>query len=345
MSAKLKIAVVGAGTIGRRHVTYLDASKSAELSAVVDPTEAAKAFALTAGVPWFADLDTLLATQRPDGLIVATPNPLHHSNARDAIKAGVPVLVEKPLADTIEAAEAIVAAAAASHVPVLTGHHRRHSATLQKAKTIIDEGIIGRVVAVHATCWFYKPDAYFDVTWRREAGSGPVLINLIHDVDNLRYLLGEVVAVQAVEANFIRGFAVEDSCVILLHFASGALGTMTVSDAIVAPWSWELTSGENCDYHQTSQNCYMIGGSHGSLALPSLEVWSNTGERSWNQPVEVERAGIDCGDPLARQIAHFCAVIQGNETPVCSASDGLGSLKVISAIKQAAASGTMVRLP
>ena len=114
---------------------------------------------------------------------------------------------------------------------------------IQRAKAEIDSDRLGQIVSVHGMFWLIKPDDYFDVPWRREKGAGPILLNLIHDVDLLRYLCGEIVAVQAAQSNRVRGNAVEETAVIILHFDSGALGTMNVSDTIQSPWSWEFTTG------------------------------------------------------------------------------------------------------
>ncbi|HRE21316.1 MAG TPA: Gfo/Idh/MocA family oxidoreductase, partial [Rhabdaerophilum sp.] len=133
----------------------------------------------------------------------------------------------------------LVAAAEAASVPLAVGHHRRHNPMIQHARRIIAEGQLGRIVAVHSFFWLMKPDDYFDVPWRREAGAGPVLINLSHDIDLMRYLGGEVAAVQAMDSHEVRGNAAEESCVITLRFENGALGTITLSDTAVAPWSWE----------------------------------------------------------------------------------------------------------
>lgn len=95
-----------------------------------------------------------------------------------------------------------------------------------------------------------------------------MFINLIHDIDLFRHLLGEIVAVQARESNALRGNAVEETAVILLEFASGALGTVTVSDAVAAPWSWELTAGENPAYPRQDQSCYQIGGTRARSPFP-----------------------------------------------------------------------------
>jgi len=121
---------------------------------------------------------------------------------------------------------------------------------IEKAKQIIKSGRLGQVLTLHGQFWLMKPDDYFDIAWRREKGAGPVFLNLIHDVDLFRHLCGEVVCVQGQESNVVRGNAVEETAVILLRFASGALGTVNGSDSVVAPWSWELTAGENPAYPQ-----------------------------------------------------------------------------------------------
>jgi predicted dehydrogenase len=190
-----------------------------------------------------------------------------------------------------------------------------------------------------------KPDNYFDVAWRREKGAGPVLINLIHDVDAFRFLCGEVIAVQAMESNAHRGHSVEDTAAILLRFANGAIGSLDVSDSIVAPWSWELTSGENPVYpQQQDQFCYLIGGSHGSLTIPQLEVWENPGRRSWYEPLARDRAPYDFEDPLQVQVRHFCDVILGLAPPMVPAREGLNTLRVVEAVKESARTGATVHI-
>lgn len=338
-----RIAVMGAGLIGRRHAMHVAASPDADLACVIDPHPVGQAVAAEHGVPWTASLDQAL-THRPDGVIVATPNQMHMQHGMDCIAAGLPVLVEKPLCDSVANAERLVAAADAGGVPLLTGHHRRHNPLMQRAKQMIDDGAIGRPLVANAMFWVHKPDDYFDVTWRREKGAGPVYLNLIHDIDNLRFLLGEVIAVTAAESNGARGHAVEDTSVILLEFASGILATASVCDATVAAWSWEANSGENPAYAQVDQDCYLIGGTHGSLALPSLTLRRSQGERSWYAPLETSREKVQAEDPLARQVSHFARVIRGEEAPLVSGREGLETLRVIQAVKQSAATGARVTL-
>lgn len=341
----VRLAVVGAGLIGIRHIEAIDSSPSASLACVVDPAEAGQAAARARGVPCHAALEQMIAAGGVDGVILATPNSLHEVGALACIAAGLPVLVEKPITSDLPGAHRIVQAAEAEGVAVAVGHHRRHNPLIARAKALIDEGRLGRIASVQATTWFMKPDDYFDTPWRRAKGAGPVYVNLIHDIDLLLHLVGPVTMVQAIDSNALRGNEVEDTAVLLLRFASGALGTVNVCDGTVAPWSWELTARENPAYPATPENCYWLGGTEGSLSLPNLALWSNPGKRSWWEPLSTTRFPVDLTDPLIRQVAQFAEVVRGKAPPLVSARDGLAALEVIEAIKRSAASeGAAVHL-
>ncbi len=339
----MEIAVLGAGLIGRRHIGHVLAQPGATLAAIVDPADAARVLAAENGVPWHADLASMLRHLRPDAAIVATPNQMHLAHGLATIAAGLPTLMEKPLADSVAAATTLVEAAEAAGVPLLTGHHRRHNPIVQAAKAAIDQGRLGQLVSAHATCWFHKPDTYFDTPWRRQPGAGPVIINLVHDIDLLRMLCGEVVEVHAMESAAQRGHAVEDTAVVLLRFANGVLATLTVSDTIVSPWSWEFTAGENPAYSRTNQACILIGGTLGALSIPYLDLWRHETAPDWFQPILNERLPAVPQDPLALQVLNLCAVVRGTAAPVVSGRDGLDTLRVVEAVKQAAATGQPVR--
>ena len=343
--APLRLSVVGAGLVGQRHVSAITRTACATVASIVDPSDGARQFASKGDYSWFAELGDMLSADPPDGVILATPNALHLPQGLEVLRARIPVLIEKPLADDAVSAEALVAQATESGVPLLVGHHRRHNPIIKTAKETISSGALGDIVAVNGMCWLYKPEDYFDTKWRTQKGAGPVFINLIHDVDLMRHLVGEIVAVGAIQANAVRGHAVEDTSAIILRFANGALGTLSVSDTIVAPWSWELTAAENPAYPETGQNCYCIGGTHGSLQLPSLKSWTQESTRSWWEPIHQVSADVNSADPLDVQISHLCEVIRGEAEPLVSGTDGLRSLQVVSAIKQAAEQGSEVVLP
>lgn len=344
MPPRVRIAVLGAGLIGREHIRRVASEPAAALAAIVDPAAHAEGLAAANGTSWFPDLATMLRSERPDAVIIATPNQLHVENGLEAIAAGLPMLVEKPLAEDTATGQRLVDAAEAAEVPLLVGHHRRHDPALQRARAIIDSGQLGLVTTISALAWFYKPDDYFDVAWRREPGGGPILINLIHVVDDLRSLCGEIDEVQAIASHTRRSLPVEDTATAVARFRSGALGTISVSDTVAAPWSWELTTGENPAFPRTDQSCYLIGGTDGSLSFPSLDVWHYSGERSWQAPIDRSRAQAPGGDALAVQLHHFCEVARGAAPPLVDGRDGLRTLEATLAIARAATSGEAISL-
>jgi predicted dehydrogenase len=346
-SSVLLIAVVGAGLIGMRHMQLIDANPATQLAAIIDPAAAASALAQQRGVPYFSNLPDYLAqvaqggTVRPHGIILATPNAMHVDGALACLQAGIATLVEKPVADSLADAKRLLRVAQEQSTPLLIGHHRRHSSILQQVRQTLDSGLLGQTVSLTGTALFYKPDHYFDAgPWRRMAGGGPVLINLIHEIDSLRYLLGEVVQVQAMTSNAIRQFAVEDSAAISLRFASGALASFTLSDTAAAPRSWEQTSQENPDYPSyPHQDCYFISGTRGSIAVPTMQVWHYDGAPSWWTPFVSTQLAQQQRDPMAQQLLHFCDVMRGLAAPQVSVTDAVGSLAVTLAVIEAARTG------
>jgi predicted dehydrogenase len=333
MTGAMRIGVAGAGLIGRRHIELIEASPDCVVAGIADPSSEAKAFAEARNIPW---------QERPDGVIVASPNALHFGMAMDCVERGVPALVEKPVTDTVASAQLLLRTVRRTGVPVLVGHHRRHNPRIKAVRDSIAGGQIGRLTAVVGLWMLRKPDDYFDVAWRREAGGGPILINLIHDIDNLRFVCGEIAEVQALTSNAARGFPVEDTAALLLRFANGALGTVTVSDATPAPWSWELASGENAAYPKQDAPCYLFAGTKGSISVPDLALWSYPGKDGWYAPLGRTELNPLALDPLVEQLRHFLAVIARRETPLISVEDAMGTLAVVEAVKEAARTGTRI---
>ncbi len=334
--------------MGRAHIALIAQNPRCRVCAMADPSEAAQALAKELGVPWFATLDALLAAVLPEGVILATPNVLHVPQALLCIAAGVPVLVEKPIAHTVAEAQKLVQVTQAHQAKVLIGHHRAHSPIMAKTKSLIDEGRLGQLVSVMGSAMFYKPDDYFtQAPWRREVGGGPILINLIHEIHNLRMLCGEIVEVQAMTSNAVRGFAVEDTAAITFRFASGVLAVFMLSDTSATAKSWEQTSQENKAYASADDDdCYVIAGTLGSLSVPTmrLKTYASKDDRSWFKPFECSAIVLDREDPLKLQMDHFLDVIQGRAAPCVSARDGLQNLLVVEAIAQAASTQKTVRL-
>ncbi len=342
--SSLSIAVCGAGVIGQAHIRLIQALPAEEgrLAGIVDPAPAARVQAASLGVPHEEDLQQALEDWRPDAVIIASPNALHVSMARACISRGIPVLVEKPLADDVAEAFALARLAEEKNVPLLVGHFRRHNPVMGAARELLAKGGLGRLVSVNADVTVCKPEAYFNVAWRTQAGGGPVLINLVHDIDALRYLCGEIESIQAVTSNAARGFAVEDTAAVLLRFASGALATLTLSDTTPSPWCWDQLSGENADFTRHRGQCYRLCGTEAALELPGLIRWHYAGGRGWAHPLTAEALPYEPGDPLNLQLRHFLRVARREEAPMVSGEDGAATLAATMAVLEAARTGRAV---
>ena len=332
----IRIGVAGAGLIGKQHIAAIERAEGVTLSAIFDP-------AVGDDAPWPTAPDLHSLAGMSDGIILAVPNALHAPMARNLIEAACPMLIEKPLTGTAAEGKALVEAA--GDVPILVGHHRRHNPLVAKAKEIVESGQLGTLTTVHGQCWLPKPDHYFEAAWRQGVGAGPLFINLIHDVDVLMHLCGPIKQVQAFESNPVRGAQAEEVSVAILRFASGVLGTVNLADVALGPWSWELPAGETLAYPKTDHSAYLIGGTHGSLALPNLTVWSQEQGPDWWAPIPDTTVPVAPGDSLVAQITHFADVIRGDAQPLVTAADGLRAVQVIEAIKSAAQSGTAVDIP
>ena len=216
------------------------------------------------------------------------------------------------------------------------------------ARQVVQSGQLGRLVCVQGSATFFKPDHYFDEgPWRRELGAGPLLLNMIHEVHNLRMLCGEIAAVQAFKSHAVRGFVVEDTVAITLQFESGVLGAFMLSDTAASAKSWEHTSQENPAYPSYGdEDCYTLSGTLGTLAIPTMRIksYAKVADCSWWKPFASGQVSTVRDDPIKLQMAHFGAVVRGECAPLVSARDGLQNLRVTEAIVQAAQSGCAVML-
>ncbi|KAI0976653.1 hypothetical protein F4678DRAFT_414016 [Xylaria arbuscula] len=374
----VSIAIIGfGGLIGRRHTAHVLANPSATLAAVVDGAPGAPELAaqLAPGVPYYRSVTELLAAATPDAAIVCTPNAFHVSVGLELTDAGVHLLVEKPLADTTAAARTLVDRAREKGVKLLVGHHRRFNPYVVAARKVLgSEPGVGTVSAVSGLWTAYKPEAYFaSAPWRRSRrqGGGPVMINFVHEVDNLQYLLGPISRVSA-ERIIGRSSgsgerdpdAVEDGAALTLRFALGAVGTFILADGVVSPHFFEAGTGENPMLPRARRprlgdgstnkaggkeqedgepaDVYRIFGTKGTLSVPDMTFWSCGAEtRSWENKLKVQRVELDDDPrvPFDRQLDHFIAVIRGEiqieAGPGCTGEEGLRVIAVCEALIEA----------
>ncbi len=334
----LKLAVIGAGLIGQKHLELVAANTDCKLVAVCDAQPNVATLASQYGAQFYQDYTTMLAQEPLDGVIIATPTQLHAEVGIACAKQRLPMLVEKPIAQTLTAAQALLTAAETHGVPLLVGHHRRYNPRIQLARQVVQSDELGKLVGLSVLFTLRKPDDYYKVVWRTQPGGGPILTNLIHDIDSLRFICGEIETLFAMSSNATRGFAVEDTASITLRFVNGALGSILVSDTATAPWSYELTSRENPAYPPTGQDCYYFTGTRGALAFPSMTLWRYPQAQAagWYQPLAHQHLAVEAIDPLTAQLAHFCRVIRGEEAPLVSGREGVKTLAATQAVLESA---------
>ena len=343
--AKTRLALVGAGVIGRRHLKAIGEVAEAELVGISDTNAEAERVARDNRVPFFSSTEEMLSTQRPDGVFVSTPTEVHLEPVLSALKFNAHVLVEKPITASMEEAELIIRSSQENTRQVLVGHHRRYYRMIQKVRELIRGGGLGQLVGISGLWAVRKPDAYYEPDWRKQRSSGPVLINLIHEIDLLRYLCGELVSISAKTRRGLRSHPKEETAAVLLEFVDGAVGTFLLSDVAPSPWTWEQAVGENPDFPKSAQNVYRFIGSKAALDFPNLVLWQHGDDhRDWIHEISPKPIAVEFEDPYVAQCRHFCAVINGKEQPRITALDAAKTLRATLAVFEAADKGTEIRL-
>jgi len=342
---KARIALIGSGVIGKRHLLAMKSIDEVELVAIADPFPPAEALATEESVPYFSDNEKMLAQCKPDGVIVATPTEHHLDPTLASLEAGAHVLVEKPIMATVAEAEKAIQRSEQSGCHVLVGHQRRYYPQVHQAREIINSGKIGKLVAVSGQWCMRKHDEYYEPEWRKAWKAGPVLTNLIHEIDSLRYICGDLESIMAETTNVVQGYEKEDAAALLMRFTSGVLGSFVISDQAHSPWSWERATGENAAFPQTSQNAIRFMGTEGALDFPNLTRW-HSGELKpeWRNEVSASEIKNTLEDAYIMQLEHFARVISGEEPPRVGARDATETLRATVAVYQAAREGVRIDL-
>ena len=342
--SRIRIAMIGAGLIGRKHIAHINTHADFDLVGIADVNRDAVA-AQYPGTPVFADAREMMDKAKPNAIIIASPNQLHAENGIDCARRGIHCIIEKPVTDKVDSALALLAEVKKAGIKTLVGHHRRHHQQVARFKEQLAAGTLGSIVGVSGVWATYKPESYYEAgPWRKQIGGGVLLINLIHEIDFLRFTLGEIVAVSAMSANKQRGFAVEDAACATLEFASGALGTFFITDSGVSPWTMEQGLGEAPEFPYTGQSSYRFIGGKASLEWPELRIWSQQGDPSWNKLVHAHELMPAPLNPYDAQLDHFRDLIRGKVTSIQTAEDGLRTLIATAAVGEAAKSGARIDL-
>ncbi len=343
----VRIAVLGMNQ-GEKNARDAIANPEVNLVAVAGFGEHDAKVAEELHVPIYSDYTLLLKQEQLDGVVIALPNSLHEEATRLSLDAGIKTIwLEKPIANTVEEGERIVAMCQEAGATLLIGHHRRNSARYQLLRKVIDSGRLGNIVGIQSTYAIAKANSYFDVEWRTKKGAGPLLINSVHDFDDLNYVTGlKPVKVYASAHNTIRGNEVEDTASAIVEYEGGVTCTYFVSDGTPSPWNYDLQANENVFLTMSDrpENSMLIFGTKGSFGFPNMDLYYYDEDHyGWWEPMKHEHFTFEHEDPYVLEMAHFVDLIKGRETtPRCTGADGLETVKVINAIAESAETGMPV---
>ena len=333
----LRIGVIGAGFMGRQHIDVIRAASGAALAAIADPVSPGD---VGLECPTYEDAAGMLEAEQLDAVIIASPNALHVDTAIECVEAGVAVLLEKPVAVDYAESRRLVDLVARLHGRLLVGHHRRHHPAVARARTAIHDGELGQIVAVSGLWSARKEDAYFTETpWHRLPGAGVTLINVVHDLDLLRHLCGEVTEVQAMQSSHARGLEVEDTVSLSLRFESGAVGSFLASDAGVSPWGWDQATEETLAFPFLPDGvAYRFVGTRGALSVPNLAkyAYEQSVSADWHSPLSRTYLPVAPRGSFQAQLDHFVEVARGMAEPLVSAEDASRTLALVEATALAA---------
>ena len=346
---RVRLGLIGMGLIGTAHVRTLQKVEECNLVAVADVDEKYKETASKLDVKYYLNYQEMIAQEKLQGVIIATPNHLHVPMGIACAQHGLHLFVEKPLASGLADADRLLEVAQQNQVRILVGHQRRFNPRVEKAREIVRGGELGRLVGATITWALLKPPEYFEgpFAWRKNRGGGPILINLIHEIDNLRYICGEIAEVFAMAGNKVRNFTVEDTASVTLRFQNGALGTAFVSDCVPSLSAYEATTGENPLVYHDFGNCYHFFGTEASLLFPQMKklFYSDPAKLGWHYSItEQGLKVVQEDDPYVKEFRHFAKVIRGEEPPRISGEDGRRTLEVTLAIQRSSETGQPVRL-
>jgi predicted dehydrogenase len=331
--ARPRFAVLGCGSIGKRHVKNLLALGEKDILAF-DPRADRRAEAEALGLQTTGELDAVWSA-RPEAVLVTSPSRLHVTTALAAAEAGCHLFVEKPISDVHDdALDRLIEVVREKKLITLVGCNLRFHPGLARAKAILDEKRLGRVVSIRAEFGQYLPDWHPWEDYRqgysaRQDLGGGIVLDAIHELDYARWLMGEVEAVSCFAGSLSRlGLETEDVAAILLRFACGAIGEV------------------HLDYVQRaySRTCQLVGeegtlrwdfvGGETRLYDAAAGAW-----RSFPAP-----AGWETNDMYVAELEHFLACLDGEAEPAQDLRAGRRALEIALAALASAENGVVVKL-
>ncbi len=347
MTDQLRIAVIGAGAMGQGHCATIAACvPEMRLAAVCDTHEdTARAVGSQYGVPHFTCVDAVIDAGCADAALVVVPHPLHAAAALPCLQAGLHVLCEKPLTETVSTADAMLACAREHGVVLGVNFQRRYDPVMRAAIDFVRGGGIGRIMRTYLVVPEFRSQLYFDsnpwrATWQGEGG-GVLLNQAAHMLDVFTQVAGLPARLLARTETRMHNIEVEDTAEALLRYADGGSGYLYCSTT-------EPSGGESLEVHgECGKLLYRGGHLECTRYSQGVGAFARTCTDVWGKP-PAEAAGELAGDGYPRQeilLQNFARHILYGDTLLCDAVSGLASLELANAITLSSATGEEVALP
>jgi len=330
----IRVGLIGCGGISAKHMEgYGMLHDLFQVAAVCDTNDlAARQRAVELGATGiYADHRDLLATAQVDAVDLCLPHHLHAAIALDCFAAGVHVLVEKPIATTLEEADRIVNAARRAGKILMVGHNERYDPQYQEMKRLIDTGLLGDIFCARAdhNQNFRRADDHWLKT-NQQAGGGVVIGSGIHRIDLLRWLVGEIIEVYNIQITQTDRLEGEACALTTFRFANGAIGELASNWAVRRfPWyelMW-LCGTEGTVHNASARN--IAGATSGELYLDS--------ERDAATANGYRRIALPPAASFTEELRHFGTCIRDGIEPLTSGLEGRQTLAVVLAAYQSAA--------
>jgi predicted dehydrogenase len=313
----LKFGLVGAGAISQAYAQALNDSRLARIVAVADVRpDAAQALAEQLGCDRYDDHEPLLERAECDAIVVCTPPASHRDICLRAIDAGVHILCEKPLSIDPGSAKEMVQAAERAGVTLTMSSKFRYVEDVIRAKSIVTSGILGDLILFENT---FTSRVDMSSRWNsdpEQSGGGVLIDNGTHSVDLIRYFLGPIAQVHAVEGKRVQTLSVEDTVRIFIRSVGGVMGSIDLS--------WSL--------NKELDSFIEIYGSRGTVRIGWKESkYRQTGGTDW----VVFGTGYDKISAFRRLSENFCKALRGEEQTLITPEDALASVVAVDAAYEA----------
>lgn len=342
MIDNLRFGIIGCGVVSDWHAKAILQIEGAELVGATDVNKKAREdFSSKYKIKSFDSVKELLSSDDVDAVCVCTPSGLHAPLSIKAANAGKHIVVEKPMAITLEEADRIIEACEKNNVKASVVSQLRFADSIINLKEAVDKGMLGKLISGDVYMKFYRSQEYYDKggwrgTWKMDGG-GALMNQGIHSVDLIQYIMGPVKTVFAHAKTLARKIEVEDTACALLEYQNGALGVIQATTSIYPGLPRRIE----------------VSGDKGTIVVQenSIMFWDIEGHEIPDNVRIGEAEKTSASDPSAfgveghvMQINDLVDAVRNNRKPLIDQYEGRKPLEIILAIYESSRTGKTIKL-